>query len=1487
MKRNATFLKSILLVLALIIIKTSFSQTYDENYLDGRIFFKFKNDYFVKLPHQREVDLNNLPDIQKVLSNFSITKVERPNWNFKDKNLVRTFRVIFSDYSQTEEIIKKLEELPSVEYAEKEPLYRISYTPNDPYYADNINGAGNYGWRWFYDLVNAEGGWQVSSDQIGTIGSSNVKIAIVDNAIYTTHEDLDVYLQRDVADSDNDATPPTNSYEWSHGTHCSGLATASTNNSTGIASLGADAQLIAVKCTRNSSSAGYVEYSYDGVSWAINNGADVISMSFGGTSSSTTFQNLMNSAHNDGIVLIAAAGNDGVTTVNYPGGYDHVICVGSVDSDDSRSSFSNYNGSSTWVDIASPGGSNATTNVGLLSTTACDASYDNSSEGAQDITPYGPTGQYHNMSGTSMATPFAAGLCGLMLAVDPTLTPDQIESCLISSGVTINQSIGPRIDAQAAMNCVVSNMSNPPVSNFTANVTTVSVGGTVDFTDLSAPAATSWSWTFNGGTPSSSTTQNPSVTYNTVGDYDVTLTASNSYGTGNTETKTQYIHVVDNATSCDTISHFYGTAAIYGAGAHGYVAGTNDYDDAVKAEKYQTSEVAGFDKITEVFVYFGVATDAGSTDSVALGIWDDNSGMPGTLLATDNVALSDIVADVNAGDATYYNFGSGVTLPSSDFYLGVFLPQGGGDTVAIISNHVGESPYADGTDYEQWNDNTWHLMSEAWNGLDSTSLAIFPIVCPDAQPPVADFQADQTHVCAGTTVNFTDLSSNSPTSWSWTFNGGTPSSSTSQNPSVTYNTAGTYDVTLSVTNGAGSDSKTITTYITVDAAPYGGSVSASPNPICEGNTTTVSVVGQSGSLQWQQSTTGTGGWTDISGATSTSYTTPALSSDMYYRIKATNGVCADEFSNSEHVTVNPNPVAATSVSASQTTICTGSSVDLSYTGGSGTTFTWYTGSCGGTSIGTGNNLSVSPTTTTTYYGRWENSCGNSSCQQVTVNVDQVPTVDAGPAQTITSGTSTTLNGTVSGGTTPYSYLWTPSASISGSNTIEDPTTTNLTATTTYTFSVTAGACSATDQVTITVTGGPLTANPTATPDTICAGSSATITANAGGGSGTYTYSWTSSPAGFTSTNASETVSPTVTTTYTVAVNDGSNTVNESITVIVNPTPTDPTAVSASQTTVCSGDAVTLSYTGGTGTTFNWFTSSCGGTLIGSGNNFTVNPTTNTTYYGRWENSCGVSNCEQVAVTINPAPTAPISVSANPTTVCSGDAVTLSYTGGSGSTFNWFTSSCGGTAVGTGNNITVNPTTNTTYYGRWENSCGASTCEQVQVLINAAPTADFSFVDNGNLTVDFTSLATNATIWNWNFGDGNTSTQTNPSHTYASGGTYNVTLEVDNANGCGPVSTTKVVDVIVSVFDNTNTDFVNVYPNPNNGQFNILINSQEKEDIIINIYNINGQKVLTKQITKTSGEYNYNLNANNLANGVYNLQLIRKEKVNNYSIIIKR
>jgi gliding motility-associated-like protein len=124
------------------------------------------------------------------------------------------------------------------------------------------------------------------------------------------------------------------------------------------------------------------------------------------------------------------------------------------------------------------------------------------------------------------------------------------------------------------------------------------------------------------------------------------------------------------------------------------------------------------------------------------------------------------------------------------------------------------------------------------NGSNSTSQTI--TVNPCTGPPTALFTANPTTVCAGSTVQFTDQSTGAPTSWNWTFPGGTPASSTAQNPIVTYNNPGTYSVTLTVTNGNGSNTATQTNYITViNCVPPQSSFSIDDSTICAGQCITL------------------------------------------------------------------------------------------------------------------------------------------------------------------------------------------------------------------------------------------------------------------------------------------------------------------------------------------------------------------------------------------------------------------------------------------------------------------------------------------------------------------------------------------------------------------------------------------------------------------------------------------------------------------------
>lgn len=512
-------MKKIALAVSLFVSALGFSQTYNSDFLDGSILVKL--DRHVQTPESVRIDeslvkyenLADYPNLKKALRDFSVSELSRPIYYTGKEDLQKIYRVKFDNYAEIDAMVKKLNELPGVEYAEKEPIYKLSFVPNDPNYT-------NY-YKWYHDVVGAEQAWDI------TLGSNNIKVAIVDNAVMGDHEDLTTFKMRDVADNDDQAAPPNNSGSWNHGTHVAGLATADVNNGVGIASLGGNVELIGIKSTPdNAANSNSVYYGFNGVAWACANGANVVSMSYGGPSAQQAMQNLINSYPE--IVFLAAAGNDGNSTIQYPGGYDNVICVGSVDGDGDRSSFSNYNaGGQSWVDICAPGGY---TNGGLLS---CGYNTGN--------------GTYVQMGGTSMATPYAAGLVGAMLSLNPTLTSAQIESCIKTTGsLTPSGNIGELMNAPAALNCVAATVTGDPLPQFVGSPVSIFEGQSVTFLDQSADggnAITNWEWSFPGGTPSSHIGQTPpAITYATAGIYTVELTVTNSQSQ-QTKTRTDYINV--------------------------------------------------------------------------------------------------------------------------------------------------------------------------------------------------------------------------------------------------------------------------------------------------------------------------------------------------------------------------------------------------------------------------------------------------------------------------------------------------------------------------------------------------------------------------------------------------------------------------------------------------------------------------------------------------------------------------------------------------------------------------------------------------------------------------------------------------------------------------------------------------------------------------------------------------------------------------------
>jgi hypothetical protein len=205
---------------------------------------------------------------------------------------------------------------------------------------------------------------------------------------------------------------------------------------------------------------------------------------------------------------------------------------------------------------------------------------------------------------------------------------------------------------------------------------------------------------------------------------------------------------------------------------------------------------------------------------------------------------------------------------------------------------------------------------------------------------------------------------------------------------------------------------------------------------------------------------------------------------------------------------------------------------------------------------------------------------------------------------------------------------------------------------------------------------------------------------------------------------------------------------------INPgVPATPTSVAATPGTICPGEPVNLTATVGSGEVVDWFTGSCGTTLVGTGSPLVVNPTSNTTYFARarrTSDSQVSAACGSVSVTVGALPVAPSGATSDRNNFCSseGGNIQLSATGGSGTTYRWFTDSCGGTPIGTGTSISIPaPIRTTTYYVRTETTCGNSVCAQVTVNVTTSADYDGSgFVDSDDFiafVADFEAGCTGA------------------------------------------------------------------------------------------------------------------------------------------------
>ncbi|MGR3809694.1 S8 family peptidase [Jiulongibacter sp. NS-SX5] len=382
------------LVLGLLFVLTGssllFAQQSNNDFVEGEIYVKVKNKKSTRGFFKRSSSVNisrEIPEIKQKLENekTKIEKATQPFYKSKNDRLNSVYRLKVNSELELDEAIKELRADPEIEYVERVRRRKVIATPNDTLYAD----------LWHLEKIKASQAWDANP------GGPDIIVAVVDNAIQVNHQDLqgNMVAGRDVAENDNDPSPPNDIF--SHGTHVAGIVAAVNNNVTGISSASNNkVKLMPIKSTFDASDHRFIDRGFEGIEWAIDNGADIISLSWGGPGFSQLEQDVIDDAYNNGILVIAAAGNEDSDEAQYPASYNHVISVASLDQSDERSYFSSYG---PLVDIAAPGRF-------ILSTI--------------------PTNDYASFSGTSMATPLVAASAGYLLSCFPSLSPDSVEIIL-------------------------------------------------------------------------------------------------------------------------------------------------------------------------------------------------------------------------------------------------------------------------------------------------------------------------------------------------------------------------------------------------------------------------------------------------------------------------------------------------------------------------------------------------------------------------------------------------------------------------------------------------------------------------------------------------------------------------------------------------------------------------------------------------------------------------------------------------------------------------------------------------------------------------------------------------------------------------------------------------------------------------------------------------------------------------------------------------
>ncbi|KAB7731293.1 DUF11 domain-containing protein [Rudanella paleaurantiibacter] len=869
---------------------------------------------------------------------------------------------------------------------------------------------------------------------------------------------------------------------------------------------------------------------------------------------------------------------------------------------------------------------------------------------------------------------------------------------VVSPSTTTTYSVTVRNGATSCTAVAATTVTvNPvPTPTLTASASAICAGGSATLT--AGGAGTGGTYTFSG--PGLTATGNTAVVpTSTPGTYAYSVVVTNSAGCTALTTTTLTVNPQPTATltpSSQTICPGSSATLTAGGGVNYNFSGSGL--TIFGNEAVATLSTAG------TYAYSVVATNGLGCTAVANATVTVSPAVVVTLIPSSPDKCSgptSVTLTANAPGATSYELSDGQVSTTGQF------------EVSPLQTTVYTVTATNGT--------------TGCFGIAGTIVTVNPT-------PVVSITPSSVAICQNGSTTLTALSCTGTLLWS---TGSTASSILVQAPaSVSALLVQSYTVTCTASTGCAASASAVVTISPPDAI-----TAVSNSPVCAGQTIELRATAGGSQYIWS----GPNNFT-ANTATVTIPNATAANAGLY-SVTLTGGTCDGVASVS--VAVNALPIAT----LSSATICPDGAATLTATGG-----TFYLFSNGAET--TGNTLTVSPNTTTTYSVTATNAAGCTALATGTVTVNQAPTATLS-APTVCVGGSATLIAT---GGTLYNF----GSGATASNSLIVPTPTAGT----FPYSVTvtnAQGCTAVATDILTVNVLPV-ANLLASPATLCLGESATLTAS--GGSGTLPYNF----GGGTTASNTTVVTPTTTGlfTYSVTVTNAlgcSAVANTTVTVNAPPTAT----LTLSSGSICVGQSVTLTATGGT--LYNF-----GGGLT-TGNTLVASPATagSYSYSVVVSNASGCTALATATLTVNPVPSPTLTASS--TGICLGESVTLTATGGTGYNF--------GTGLTASNTLVVTPGSvgSFPYSVTVVNAQGCAAVATANVTVNALPVVTLtpssaSICSGGSVTL----TATGGT--GYNFGTGITVSNTFVV-TPGSAGSFPYSVTVTNASGCSAVATTTV------------------------------------------------------------------------------------------------